>query len=131
MLARGVPTGVSTDRIRPCTSEETLAYQYINAAGNGHRYEAGLPQEQQTFLAVPTLDDIERGALSPDIVRRHRRRETSPSVSMEALDPARMSRKPLDTDVSSSPKKSLRTKRSCDHSVASQTRTQDPQPRGE
>ncbi len=65
MLVRGVPICVRTDRIRPCTSEEALAYQYLSADGNGPRYEARPPREQQAFLDERALDDIAEDAFEP------------------------------------------------------------------
>ncbi len=64
MLVRGIPICVSTDRIRPCTPDEALAYQYLNATPDRPRYEAGPPGEQQTSLDARG-SDLEEDACEP------------------------------------------------------------------
>ena len=51
MITEGVPVCVATDRLRPCTAAEALAYEYLSRHHDGGvgRY-APEPGQQQSFV---------------------------------------------------------------------------------
>ena len=59
-LCEGVPVCVATDKIRPCTAAESLAYHYINRTDANLRFDPPTGDEQQNFVDMrPTEGDVE------------------------------------------------------------------------
>ena len=55
-LCEGVPFCVATDKIRPATSAQALAYLYLNKDKHGPVYTPGPSDEQQSFVDARSRD---------------------------------------------------------------------------
>ncbi len=64
-LCEGVPVCVATDKIRPCTAAESMAYLYLHQHNPRVDYNPGLDGEQQNYVDVRD-NEPKRRRVDPD-----------------------------------------------------------------
>ncbi len=89
LLHNGVPVRTALDRLRPATSAEALAFQFLNDA---RWYEAGYPEDLQAYVHDGNLHDHQ--------MPMHRQPKQSPAKTMTSACPTHR------TDRMMNPKKS-------------------------
>ena len=86
-LCEGVPVCVATDKIRPCSAEETLAYLYLNKNKPSIDYSRAGAGEQENFIDARKVEETEKEQRRLD-AEEARKREIEETAEVDPEDGA-------------------------------------------